>query len=194
MIEEDTRSSTQQKAEVLSEDQLAQFLVSELVKKSKDRSNSLIWQMDVSISVGDMLQYFSGIWIKDEGGITKIYKAANPPMNSTGVIKLARILTPLMNKDVISSNLSMKEIAMIMQQLIDFELDLAINHDTYGVDSTEFVVLKNSILHPIYANLKRAFEDGTRNWNAKMINVSESVNKNDKERSRGILDEITGRR
>ena len=193
-MEEDLKSALQQRVETLNEDQLAQFLVSELVKKSKDKTNSLIWQMDVSISVGEMLQYFSGIWIKEDGGVTTVYKSKNPPMNSAGVIKLARILTPLMNKDVISSNLSMKEISMIMQQLIDFELDLAINYKQYGIDPTEFVVLKNSILHPIYANLKRAFEDGTRNWNAKMINVNESVNKNEKERSRGILEEITGRR
>ena len=195
-MEEDQKEvSVQTLVNKYSEEQYAQSLILDFIRRSRDRSNALIWQMDISITVAEILQSCAGIFVKYVDNKPIIIQSENPPMNYKGVLLIYNHLTPILNKDSISSNLSMQEIKQITCDFaIGLDFNLVRDYDDYGIsDFSQAMVLKNNIVNAIFIALKRTFEDGTRTMMAKIINVSETYQRDEKGKKTSILDDITGR-
>jgi hypothetical protein len=168
----------------LSNDQMAQNIILDLNKRLQDRSNSLQWQIDASISLLDYLKYISGYRVELSGNTQKIFKIENPPMNATGVIAMAEILSPVVNKDVVLGNLETKEICRMLQE---YAFSIAINiythYDVYEIDKHKIIQIKNQALALIENTLKRAHEAKTLNATQTILKMSESSAKQQNEKT-----------
>lgn len=132
---------TMETVEVLNTEEMAKSLMLNYAKRLRDRSNSLQWQNDAHHTLLSILEFLSGMRIEyvTENGREKarIVRVSKPQINSTGVLEIAQILSPVLNKDVIFSNLDSKEMSHFMRsycELITF--NLAMKYDDYEIDKS----------------------------------------------------------
>lgn len=170
----------------LSDEQIAKKLVIDMIERRADQKNTLQWQMDMSLTVANILMHTGGFYYNDKEKVIMTHQ--NASMNYTGVIRLAEILHGYLNKDTISSNLSMGEIRRIMLGLNkDVKLELYINRKKYGVDMQRFPVMVGFILNSVFLALKRAYNDGTRTYNSTLMRYYEQTRGTENKEGQGGL-------
>jgi len=98
-----------------------------------------------------------------------------PMMNKTGIKSIMADVRAVVNQNTILSNLNEREIGVIMIQLGDTVLmKLAQERDNFEITKPELNTIVDAVVHTAYPCLKRAWQQGERNWH-KTVTRSEII-------------------
>lgn len=128
------------------------------------RSSDLMrWQLSTSDLIEDLEHDLKGETFNRETNQWVIGKTRF--VNDEGVKAIMSILTARINKNTILSNLNENEISRIM---IDFSRDLIdlffMRREEYDISKEHLDLLLRKIVDFVYISLKRAFEEGERQF------------------------------
>jgi len=153
---------------------IAEKMIKDLNSKRGNYQNTIQWQMDLSITVADILKNVSGMYYDKKTKQVFVYESST--LNSTGFLRLAEILHSYLNKDSISSNLQKKDLLNVLLPLSrDLKIEFYLNNVEYGLDMKRFMLFNHNVLDPIYLALTRALDDGTRKHNETAQKITETV-------------------
>lgn len=176
----------EQVKEKKSDDDIAKIMLLDLINKSNDNKNSLQWQMDVGVTVKNILMSAGGYYW--DSTTKTLVKCKESSLNSTGLLRLSEILNHYYNKDVIQSCTVMNEIiSMVLNFVEDLTTEFYINKGKYGVDMIRFPLTISMLVDGLYLTLKRSYNDGTRVHNETIMKYVENILAKENRKKRNLL-------